>query len=227
MKEDRQVRVRYLTGLLASTLLLFGMSALVAPSSNAQGTPDGETPANEGVCDDLMFATTHGLHALCVAFCEAQDCEPDFSLEDPFEQCTPSSPRVLEVYNARKGEGDPEMPCVQQTGCPCWSPEELADLPFPSDDIPLSRPFCRHGDETAPYDAWWYMTPRQRVFLNIWTNGAVANDPSLPLACGLGNDLVEPRVHREFLITPDEYATCTADVIASGRERGLDCWPEP
>lgn len=36
-------------------------------------TPDGETPANEGVCDELI-GLTPGLYGLCVAFCEAQDC---------------------------------------------------------------------------------------------------------------------------------------------------------
>ena len=46
-------------------------------------TPDGETPANEGVCDELMFYTP-GLYGLCVAFCEAQDCVPDDGLDDPF-----------------------------------------------------------------------------------------------------------------------------------------------
>jgi len=39
-------------------------------------TPDGETPANEGVCDALQAdGTTKGLYGLCVAFCEAQDAE--------------------------------------------------------------------------------------------------------------------------------------------------------
>ncbi len=43
------------------------------PMTLAQ-TPDGETPANEGVCDVLQAdGTTKGLYGLCVAFCEAQD----------------------------------------------------------------------------------------------------------------------------------------------------------
>ncbi len=37
-------------------------------------TPDGETPANEGVCDELLIATP-GLYGLCVAYCEALECD--------------------------------------------------------------------------------------------------------------------------------------------------------
>jgi hypothetical protein len=39
------------------------------PMSLAQ-TADGETPAEEPVCDDLNGA----LYGLCVAYCEAMDC---------------------------------------------------------------------------------------------------------------------------------------------------------
>ena len=200
----------------------FGFAA--TPAAFAQGTPDGETPANEGVCDDLMFATP-GLYGLCVAFCEAQDCEPDFSLDDPFEQCTPSSPMVLEAYDRRKGEGDPEMPCVQQTGCPCWSTEELADFPFPSDID--GRPTCLHQDGMFFFDLWAVLSQRGAPFIELATFGLDDNENPVPPACRLDQRFVEPFVSREFLITPDEYAICTADVIDSGRERGFDCWPEP
>ena len=41
-----------------------------APMGHAK-TPDGQTPAEETVCDDLEGA----LYGLCVAFCEAMDCD--------------------------------------------------------------------------------------------------------------------------------------------------------
>ena len=48
------------------------------------GSPDALPAANEGVCNELLDATP-GLYGLCLAFCEAQDCQPDYSLENPFE----------------------------------------------------------------------------------------------------------------------------------------------
>ena len=47
------MRTRYLTALLTPALLLLGLSILTTQAAYAEGTPDGETPANEGVCDDL------------------------------------------------------------------------------------------------------------------------------------------------------------------------------
>jgi len=66
-------------------------------------TPDGATPANEGVCDSLMDATK-GLYGLCVAYCEAQD----------LDSCDKEPPRtkILENYNKKKQLSDPDMPCV-------------------------------------------------------------------------------------------------------------------
>lgn len=94
-------------------------------------TRDGETPADEGVCDVLRDATP-GLYGLCVAFCEAQDCEPDFSLADPFQNCSPPSQRILDNYNRRKTVADPDMPCILQTPCPCWTEEDLDELGQPA-----------------------------------------------------------------------------------------------
>jgi hypothetical protein len=95
-------------------------------------TPDGETPANEGVCDKLMGATP-GLYGLCVAFCEAQDCPDPDSVS---AQCEPSKQKLLEIYNRKKQPGDPEMPCVSQGSCPCFEEYELSDYsPFPTNDF--------------------------------------------------------------------------------------------
>ena len=58
--------------------------------------PDGEPHGRKaGICRDLKYATP-GLYGLCVAFCEARQCRPDFSLDNPFEDCRPSSARLLE-----------------------------------------------------------------------------------------------------------------------------------
>ncbi len=81
-------------------------------------TPDGQTPANEGVCDSLQGGTP-GLYGLCVAYCEAQDF-------DTANVKTPSK-RILQNYRKKMRDGDPDMPCLQ-TPCPCWSADEMALL---------------------------------------------------------------------------------------------------
>jgi len=66
-------------GCLFVSLMIGGLAA-------AQNTPDVQTPANEGLCDDLMFATP-GLYEPCIAFCEARDCEVDMAAADPPSRC--------------------------------------------------------------------------------------------------------------------------------------------
>jgi hypothetical protein len=85
-------------------------------------TPDGETPANEGVCDTLKAdGVTKGLYGLCVAYCEAQDLN-DMNKEPP-------STRILANYNKKKTETDPDMPCLEPPpNCPCWTPAELDSI---------------------------------------------------------------------------------------------------
>ena len=56
------------------TILIAGVIILLFGATYAQ-TPDGETPANQGVCDEVLGATP-GLYGLCIAYCEAQDMTP-------------------------------------------------------------------------------------------------------------------------------------------------------
>ena len=101
----------------------------MAPVTFAQ-TPDGHTPANEGVCDALQ-GLTPGLYGLCVAFCEAQDfasLESALATNDleALEDAAPSG-RLLANYNKKMKEGDPPMPCIRVIEpCPCWTADELA-----------------------------------------------------------------------------------------------------
>jgi hypothetical protein len=104
------------------------------------GTPDGQTPAEEDICDDLKYATP-GLYGLCIAFCEAQDsdCEPDFTADNYAERyasCSKRDARILDRYERKRKDGDPDMPCLPSAGenpevaCPCWSQDQLAYYPF-------------------------------------------------------------------------------------------------
>jgi hypothetical protein len=87
-------------------LMTATMLAVLAftPMSLAQ-TADGETPAEEPVCDDLNGA----LYGLCVAYCEAMDCH----LGDQFASDR-ACERVLTNYMSHS---DGEMP-------PCHGPVE-------------------------------------------------------------------------------------------------------
>lgn len=92
--------------------------AMMSGSVMAQ-TPDGETPANEGVCDVLQGGTP-GLYGLCVAYCEAQDLDLVGDKETP-------NNKILGNYRKKMRAGDPDMPCIQ-VPCPCWNEGQLANV---------------------------------------------------------------------------------------------------
>ena len=103
--------------LTAFGFIWFVALATISGSANAL-TPDGVTPANEGVCDVVMGGSP-GLYGLCVAYCEAQDLD-DFEKEPP-------RTKILENYVKKQQPGDPDMPCIQPD-CPCWNATELASV---------------------------------------------------------------------------------------------------
>ena len=122
---------------IAAAFLFIASVASVAaaqrkPNSHRR-TPDGATPAEESTCDDLKYGTP-GLYGLCIAFCEAHDCEPDLLLDDPFSVCKKSDRKILDKYRSKMRDGDPDMPCMPNPGgpggggetlCPCWSEDDL------------------------------------------------------------------------------------------------------
>ena len=117
-------------------LVLAGLSACLVAAVAAAGTPDGSTPAEETICESLRGATP-GLRGLCVAYCEAQDCDgPEAALAG---ECVPASRRLLELYERRRRAGDPPMPCVAPppSECPCYSAGEIGalQLAFCYDDV--------------------------------------------------------------------------------------------
>jgi hypothetical protein len=99
------------------------------------GTPDGSPPSEEATCDDLKYGTP-GLYGLCIAFCEAHDCVPDYSLENPFANCKKNDRKILDKYRRKMKDGDPDMPCLPsaqddpQTACLCWSQDQLSRFPY-------------------------------------------------------------------------------------------------
>ncbi len=221
LKEEHIVRARYLTGFLAPTLLLFGLAVLAAPSAYAQGTPDEETPANEGVCDELAAdGITKGLYGMCVAFCEAQDCEPDLALSDLFEKCRPSNEKLLQTYDKRKQPGDPEMPCVKDP-CPCWDFDDLINLVVVS---PVEAQSCFDGNRDFWRQANAISAPiTQVVQMQAWSPGF---SPFFESLCYLQER--DPSFGQRIVnigpLSQEQFDACQADVIAIAQERGLDCW---
>jgi hypothetical protein len=193
------------------SLILFA-AALLGLTSPA----DARSPAalNAGVCDGLQDATP-GLYGLCVSFCEAQTCVPDFSLEDPFQNCKPSSVRLLEQYNRRKGTGDPEMPCVQRSvPCPCWSSTEITQLRHPA---PGDTAVCSNG----PSQAYWAISGAN----GSGSYGTVVFGNSTGVcylmdSCQDGNCL---GVTRNLLISAEQGAACQASAATSASLRGISC----
>ena len=79
------------------TAFAVGLFAIAA-TAYAQ-TPDGMTPANEGICNDLMAdGVTNGLYSLCVTFCEARD---------PADILNPITEKAEEDYEALLASGTP------------------------------------------------------------------------------------------------------------------------
>ncbi len=202
---------------LKTTVFLILLAAFATTAALQAQTPDGETPANEGVCDDLQFASP-GLYGLCIAFCEAQDCEPDFTLEDPLANCSPSSPRLLDIYDRKKKAADPDMPCIQQTACPCWTQEELDGLRYP---VPGDFSSCR-GQDSGFLPNWQinFFDGGQRIYstvVGVNSDFCVYVDLCQDGSCTNSN-------RRFFGLTPEEAAACQAQMGTAGLDRGFDCF---
>ncbi len=111
------LRINRRVSLMFLVAMAVVFSGLAISQAVAQ-TPDGETPANEGVCDGLQGATP-GLFGLCNAYCEAQDLD-DFEKEPP-------RTKILANYRKKMKAGDPDMPCIQAP-CACVSQDELNEM---------------------------------------------------------------------------------------------------
>jgi hypothetical protein len=175
----------------------------------AAQTPDGETPANEGVCDELRADyITKGLYGLCVAFCEAQDCEAtldEATGEVTFSPgCLPSNSKLLENYYRRKTPADPPMPCRPASGCPCWTEEELDAV---ADGV---TNHCRWGVYIQGGDI---MGGGETAWVAVWEVGecyvSFINSPS------------GERIIRYFELETDEYRACGDSIAAECESRGF------
>jgi hypothetical protein len=85
-------------------LLSLGLVALFGLAAIAK-TPDGQTPAEEEVCDEV----SNSLFGLCNAYCEAMDCD-DSDTHASDAACE----SVLANYHKKSDGEDP--PCLDDGG---------------------------------------------------------------------------------------------------------------
>jgi len=179
-----------LTGGLAAFLfaMVLGHGAMIGTASAS--TPDGETPANEGVCDVLQGGTP-GLYGLCVAYCEAQDLDLVGNKEPP-------NNKILANYRKKMQPGDPDMPCVK-VPCPCWTEAELAAITVRAASGDAIS--CRSSATTAQL-----LNTTNLQFAMI----EVGRQPSL---CNYTDTTVMPEASRRFWIdSPDVAQSCYTQV---------------
>lgn len=175
----------------AGMVLLTGLAGF--GGSVMASTPDGETPANEGVCDLLQNATP-GLYGLCVAYCEAQDL-------DILGDKEPPNTRILANYDKKKQAGDPDMPCVQ-TPCPCWTIEEIDGI------------LATGGLKTCTLVGDFAQIENQVDTINgVAQRARIDSDR---LQCRYLDRTTDPRISRGFKnLTAEEAASCASHVTTA------------
>jgi hypothetical protein len=207
-------------------VLMFIALTLVMTADAQAKKPGGPPPAEESVCDPLK-GKTPGLFGLCVAFCEAHECQPDFSAEDPFAECRPGSLQVLENYREKMRPGDPDMPCLQGS-CPCWNPEQLAALRFP---LPDDEIFCNQdahvgSSEISFYDQFNFYGSVDSLDYYLKLEALRHGENATCLlydGCWADDDSCGTNVFY-FEITADEHATCVDLLKGAASARGIPCF---
>lgn len=188
---------------IRSSALILSLLALVglAPLTSWAQTRDGATPAEEAVCDGLLDASP-GLYGLCVAYCEAQDCDSvDLAISG---QCRAPDQRLLDHYEKKRQPEDPPMPCLkpEPDPCPCFSREDLST-------VPVNTCFATDfGDDSV-----LVLTDDDDI------NGAIVEvGPDGWGICGVFHG-----VGGTLEISPKEVTACELVIRSRAGELGLEC----
>jgi hypothetical protein len=192
------IRLLSILSVVAGITLFTGVATM---GSAVASTPDGLTPANEGICDPLMEATK-GLYGLCVAYCEAQDLD----LVDR----NPPSTQILANYNRKKQDSDPTMPCVHAP-CPCWTVEQFAAI-----TIDGQAQYCDRAStaSTTIFDN----TSDSETELRSATSSTY---DGRRLSCSYIDNNTQPITNNFQRITSEEAGICHAMVIQACDDLGL------
>ena len=190
------------------TTLTIGLMTFAPPLLAV--TPDGQTPAEETVCDVLQSGTP-GLYGLCVAYCEAQDLN-DINFDD-LEGSIKSAPhrRILTNYRKKMQPGDMDMPCLAAQ-CPCWEADELLNVGGSNVDANSS---CN----TVPTTAGFFIQTTEPILPLEGGFGAIYSGDAG--ACSTRD--INPGI---FLITAEEVDVCAGQIAARCNDLGLG-YPSP
>ncbi len=182
--------------LSAATAAVVLFTGVLGASAVIAQTPDGETPANEGICDSLQGGSP-GLYGLCVAYCEAQDL-------DSFEKEPPRT-KILDNYRKKMKAGDPDMPCIQ-VPCACWSAEELGSITADGNAAACLQPNAQKVQliDNAPL-----------------TKFAEADTTAGRERCRYIDLNTSPRIIRSFTISQEEAQVCYNAAVAACDSIGL------
>lgn len=192
-------------GLVCLSLAVFALPT-AAPAAG------GSTPARDDTCDNLKGAKP-GLYGLCVAMCEAQDCEgiydPEYDRVTFDPSCKPSSEKLFRNFQKLAGNTGVTPSCIR-VPCPCWTESEI-------DNVGGGVFFGRSQDLC--------FTSGNSVFLN-----GVAKDGSgqelayaLETSDGLRCLRMETDTHTDLdmQIGSEPFRTCRDSVIAECISRGM------
>lgn len=174
--------------MLSNLALCIGL--IVAPAAVlAQGTPDGQTPAEESVCDSLDGA----LFGLCNAYCEATDCGDGVNYAN-WHACA-----SLEKNWTRK-TGLDEFPCecasgetfTLDAGCECAVDLTVTVLDTRSLGCPTGAGSCTHEVDIEVMNLGVLDSGPFRVLVELLNIGrsVVVDFPA-----GLGGGAVEQRLN--------------------------------
>lgn len=120
-----------------------GFAALAFSASSVAETPDGATPAEESACDGFKGRA----YGLCVAYCEAMDCD-DPAVHADEEACETVGAKFEEVAGVDVPCGQPEP--VYCPYCPnnaYFVPGEDMIQCCPDGQLPSSGLCVDHGCE--------------------------------------------------------------------------------
>ena len=210
--------------------LVIPIAALLFYAPALAQTPDGETPAEENVCDELQMATP-GLYGLCIAYCEAQDLVP-VDPEDP-DSLGKNAPRkkILENYNKKMRESDPPMPCVQ-IPVPCWTPEEISVIGTATEHtFRTLRHQIYRGCPEGRVGETWYLEEQGRLYRDdgtpygaqIWAGASYSTNTGT-WACWFEDDFNNIRTRAFWLDSQAEYDAALESILARHSELGWGTW---
>lgn len=197
--------------IFTTPLATLAIAFLAISSTTYASTPDGQTPVNEGVCDNLVGGTP-GLYGLCVAFCEAQDHAALSApiTEEEFKALEDSAPsgRILANYNKKKQDSDPDMPCIKaEEPCPCRDSAEFDTATLSM----IGAYFCNTSDGVnniygSSLQDFIQSTGKQNIV--VARNDTISGGRTI---CSIGITASVPVV-RSIDITPEQFTACDTQI---------------